>query len=317
MNNLNKTELVLATPRGFCAGVERAVDIVEKAIENFGAPIYVKHEVVHNKFVIKNLEQRGVKFIEDISDVPNKSILIYSAHGVSIKIKHEAEKKNLKIFDATCPLVTKVHMEVHKYSKNNADVILIGHKGHPEIEGTLGQYQSKKGHIYLVENKQDVDSLTINNKNVAYVTQTTLSIDDTQEIINLITKKFPDIQSPAKKDICYATQNRQDAVKSILNICDYLIVIGSENSSNSRRLVELALKNKIESKLIDNKNDLDLSILEKKKVIGITAGASAPEVLLNEVIDFLTNNGAKLREVTDSQIQENVTFMLPKELRTL
>ena len=226
------TKLMLATPRGFCAGVERAVDIVNKAIDVFGAPIYVKHEVVHNKYVIEDLEKKGVIFIEDMADVPMNSIIIYSAHGVSIEVKNDAKNRNLKIFDATCPLVTKVHIEVHKYSKEGVDVVLIGHKGHPEIEGTMGQYDSTIGKIHLVENVQDISILDIDNTKVAYVTQTTLSTDDTKDIIKNLIKKFPDIMSPAKSDICYATQNRQDAVKSILKYCDYLLVIGQLQVGN-------------------------------------------------------------------------------------
>ncbi|MFT4517395.1 MAG: 4-hydroxy-3-methylbut-2-enyl diphosphate reductase [Gammaproteobacteria bacterium] len=311
------TKLILATPRGFCAGVERAVDIVNKAIDIFGSPIYVKHEVVHNKYVIEDLEKRGVLFIEDIEIVPENSILIYSAHGVSIKVKKDAEKRNLKIFDATCPLVTKVHLEVHRYSQTDTDVVLIGHKGHPEIEGTIGQYKSPNGKIHLVENLDDIDKLLIGNKSLAYVTQTTLSIDDTKNIITKLIKKYPHVQSPAKSDICYATQNRQDAVKSILKYCDYLLVIGSINSSNSRRLVELALKNNIPSKLIDNKHDISLEELQYKKNIGITAGASAPQILLDEVTDYLVKNGATLDDIKQDVIIEDITFSIPKELRDL
>jgi|TARA_B110000093_G_scaffold135316_1_gene144899 4-hydroxy-3-methylbut-2-enyl diphosphate reductase len=311
------TKLILATPRGFCAGVERAVDIVNKAIDIFGSPIYVKHEVVHNKYVIEDLEKRGVLFIEDIEIVPENSILIYSAHGVSIKVKKDAEKRNLKIFDATCPLVTKVHLEVHRYSQTDTDVVLIGHKGHPEIEGTMGQYKSPNGKIHLVENLDDIDKLLIGNKSLAYVTQTTLSIDDTKNIITKLIKKYPHVQSPAKSDICYATQNRQDAVKSILKYCDYLLVIGSINSSNSRRLVELALKNNIPSKLIDNKHDISLEELQYKKNIGITAGASAPQILLDEVTDYLVKNGATLDDIKQDVIIEDITFSIPKELRDL
>ena len=311
------TKLILATPRGFCAGVERAVDIVNKAIDIFGSPIYVKHEVVHNKYVIEDLEKRGVLFIEDIEIVPENSILIYSAHGVSIKVKKDAEKRNLKIFDATCPLVTKVHLEVHRYSQTDTDVVLIGHKGHPEIEGTIGQYKSPNGKIHLVENLDDIDKLLIGNKSLAYVTQTTLSIDDTKNIITKLIKKYPHVQSPAKSDICYATQNRQDAVKSILKYCDYLLVIGSINSSNSRRLVELALKNNIPSKLIDNKHDINLVELQYKKNIGITAGASAPQILLDEVTDYLVKNGATLDDIKQDVIIEDITFSIPKELRDL
>ena len=311
------TKLILATPRGFCAGVERAVDIVNKAIDIFGSPIYVKHEVVHNKYVIEDLEKRGVLFIEDIEIVPENSILIYSAHGVSIKVKKDAEKRNLKIFDATCPLVTKVHLEVHRYSQTDTDVVLIGHKDHPEIEGTMGQYKSPNGKIHLVENLDDIDKLLIDNKSLAYVTQTTLSIDDTKNIITKLIKKYPHVQSPAKSDICYATQNRQDAVKSILKYCDYLLVIGSINSSNSRRLVELALKNNIPSKLIDNKHDISLEELQYKKNIGITAGASAPQILLDEVTDYLVKNGATLDDIKQDVIIEDITFSIPKELRDL
>lgn len=318
MNKIfSDTKLILATPRGFCAGVERAVDIVNKAIDIFGSPIYVKHEVVHNKYVIEDLEKRGVLFIEDIEIVPENSILIYSAHGVSIKVKKDAEKRNLKIFDATCPLVTKVHLEVHRYSQTDTDVVLIGHKGHPEIEGTMGQYKSPNGKIHLVENLDDIDKLLIGNKSLAYVTQTTLSTDDTKNIITKLIKKYPHVQSPAKSDICYATQNRQDAVKSILKYCDYLLVIGSINSSNSRRLVELALKNNIPSKLIDNKHDISLEELQYKKNIGITAGASAPQILLDEVTDYLVKNGATLDDIKQDVIIEDITFSIPKELRDL
>ena len=314
-NILSGIKLILANPRGFCAGVERAVDIVNRAIELFDSPIYVKHEVVHNKFVIKSLEEKGVKFIEDINVVPKKSILIYSAHGVSLKVKEDAESRDLKIFDATCPLVTKVHIEVHKHSELGRDVVLIGHDGHPEIEGTMGQYKSKTGHIHLVETIDDIDNLVINNNNLAYATQTTLSIDDTEQIIERLIKKFPNIKAPIKDDICYATQNRQDAVKSILKFCDSLIVIGSSNSSNSRRLTELAAKNNIPSYLIDNKGDINLDNFKDRKVIGITAGASAPEILINEVTEFLVSKGAELGSYNQSETKENIVFSIPKELR--
>jgi len=314
-NMLSGIKLILANPRGFCAGVERAVDIVNRAIELFDSPIYVKHEVVHNKFVIKSLEEKGVKFIEDINVVPKKSILIYSAHGVSLKVREDAESRNLKIFDATCPLVTKVHIEVHKHSEFGRDVVLIGHDGHPEIEGTMGQYKSKTGHIHLVETIDDINNLVINNNDLAYVTQTTLSIDDTEKIIERLIKKFPNIKAPIKDDICYATQNRQDAVKSILKFCDSLIVIGSNNSSNSRRLTELAAKNNIPSYLIDNKGDINLDNFKDRKVIGITAGASAPEILINEVIEFLVSKGAELGNYNQSQTKEDIVFTIPKELR--
>ena len=314
-NMLSGIKIILANPRGFCAGVERAVDIVNRAIELFDSPIYVKHEVVHNKFVIKSLEEKDVKFIEDISVVPKNSILIYSAHGVSLKVREDAESRNLKIFDATCPLVTKVHIEVHKHSELGRDVVLIGHDGHPEIEGTMGQYKSKTGHIHLVETIDDINNLVINNNDLAYVTQTTLSIDDTEKIIEGLIKKFPNIKAPIKDDICYATQNRQDAVKSILKFCDSLIVIGSNNSSNSRRLTELAEKNNIPSYLIDNKGDIDLDNFKDIKVIGITAGASAPEILINEVIEFLVSKGAELGSYNQSETKEDIVFTIPKELR--
>ncbi len=314
-NMLSGIKLILANPRGFCAGVERAVDIVNRAIELFDSPIYVKHEVVHNKFVIKSLEEKGVKFIEDINVVPKKSILIYSAHGVSLKVREDAESRNLKIFDATCPLVTKVHIEVHKHSELGRDVVLIGHDGHPEIEGTMGQYKSKTGHIHLIETIDDINNLVINNNDLAYVTQTTLSIDDTEQIIERLIKKFPNIKAPIKDDICYATQNRQDAVKSILKFCDSLIVIGSDNSSNSRRLTELAAKNNIPSCLIDNKGDINLDNFKDRKVIGITAGASAPEILINEVTEFLVSKGAELGSYNQSETKEDIVFTIPKELR--
>lgn len=315
MNKLKGIEFILAKPRGFCAGVERAVEIVNNSIDKFKSPIYVKHEVVHNKYVIQNLKNKGVQFIEDVSNLSEDSILIYSAHGVSKKIKREAESNSLKIFDATCPLVSKVHMEVQKYSKANVDVVLIGHNGHPEIEGTLGQYESTIGQIHLVETIADIDDLEIENDDIAYVTQTTLSIDDTMAIIDKLKDKFPFIKSPLKEDICYATQNRQDAVKLLLKMCDSLIVIGSMNSSNSRRLVELAIKNNTPAYLIDNKDDLDIQKFTNSKVIGITAGASAPEVLVTEVIRFLEENGAVLKDYKQKEIKEDVSFSIPKELR--
>ena len=267
--------------------------------------------------MINNLEKKGVIFIEEIKSIPEESILIYSAHGVSIKIKEDARRKNLKIFDATCPLVTKVHLEVHKYAMAGIDVVLIGHKGHPEIEGTMGQYSSEKGEIHLIETMDDVVKLNIENNEVAYATQTTLSIDDTKDIISKLIDKFPTIKAPIKSDICYATQNRQDAVKSILKDCDYLLVIGSINSSNSRRLSELAIKNNIPSKLIDNKNDIDLDALKDKKTIGITAGASAPEILLDEVTSYLIEEGAILKNIGNDKIKEDIVFSIPKELRNL
>ena len=318
MNNiLSNTRIILATPRGFCAGVERAVEILDKAIKSFGSPIYVKHEVVHNKFIIANFKDRGVIFIENINEVPRNSILIYSAHGVSMQVKEIAKSKNLKIFDATCPLVTKVHIEVHKFAKLGVDVVLIGHNGHPEIEGTMGQYKSDTGKIHLVENIKDVEKINITNPNLAYVTQTTLSIDDTKKIIEVLIKKYPKIKGPAKDDICYATQNRQDAVKSILNYCDYLLVIGSQNSSNSKRLTELAIKNDIPSMLVDDKNDINLKTLEDKKVIGVTAGASAPKILFDDLLKYLTDNGAVIEDFRQQIVKEDIVFSIPKEFRNL
>mgnify|MGYP001464621295 CR=1 FL=1 len=318
MNNiLSNTRIILATPRGFCAGVERAVEILDKAIKSFGSPIYVKHEVVHNKFIIANFKDRGVIFIENINEVPRNSILIYSAHGVSMQVKEIAKSKNLKIFDATCPLVTKVHIEVHKFAKLGVDVVLIGHNGHPEIEGTMGQYKSDTGKIHLVENIKDVEKINITNPNLAYVTQTTLSIDDTKKIIEVLIKKYPKIKGPAKDDICYATQNRQDAVKSILNYCDYLLVIGSQNSSNSKRLTELAIKNDIPSMLVDDKNDINLKTLEDKKVIGVTAGASAPKILFDDLLKYLTDNGAVIEDFGQQIVKEDIVFSIPKEFRNL
>ena len=314
---LSNTRIILATPRGFCAGVERAVEILDKAIKSFGSPIYVKHEVVHNKFIIANFKEKGVVFIENINEVPINSILIYSAHGVSMQVKEIAKSKNLKIFDATCPLVTKVHIEVHKFAKLGVDVVLIGHNGHPEIEGTMGQYKSDTGKIHLVENIKDVEKINITNPNLAYVTQTTLSIDDTKKIIEVLIKKYPKIKGPAKDDICYATQNRQDAVKSILNYCDYLLVIGSQNSSNSKRLTELAIKNDIPSMLVDDKNDINLKILEDKKVIGVTAGASAPKILFDDLLKYLTDNGAVIEDFGQQIVKEDIVFSLPKEFRNL
>ena len=318
MNNiLSNTKIILATPRGFCAGVERAVEILDKAITAFGSPIYVKHEVVHNKFIIADFKNKGVIFIESIKEVPDNSILIYSAHGVSMQVKEIAKSKNLKIFDATCPLVTKVHMEVHKFAKLGIDVVLIGHNGHPEIEGTMGQYKSDTGKIHLIENIKDVEKMNITNSNLAYVTQTTLSIDDTKKIIEALIIKYPKIKGPVKDDICYATQNRQDAVKSILNYCDYLLVVGSQNSSNSKRLAELAIKNNIPSMLIDDKNDINLKILKDKKIIGITAGASDLKILFDDLLKYLISHGAIIKDFRQQIIKEDVVFSVPRELRNL
>ena len=312
---LKDCEILLTEPRGFCAGVERAIGIVNRAIEMFDEEIYVKHEVVHNKNVIEELTKKGVVFIESLTEVPDKSILIYSAHGVSKEVTDIAQKKNLTVFDATCPLVTKVHFEIHKYARENIDVILIGHNGHPEVEGTMGQYKSKEGKIYLVESKADVESLEIKNKKISYVTQTTLSVDDTQDIVDALKEKYPHIEGPKKSDICYATQNRQEAVKKILDLCDSLVVVGSQNSSNSQRLKEIAVQYGKDAYLIDHESQLDINKLSKSKVIGITAGASAPEHTVQALIRFLINNGAKMSNEEIAFKEEAVVFSLPKSLR--
>ena len=312
---LKDCEILLTEPRGFCAGVERAIGIVNRAIEMFDEEIYVKHEVVHNKNVIEELTKKGVVFIESLTEVPDKSILIYSAHGVSKEVTDIAQKKNLTIFDATCPLVTKVHFEIHKYARENIDVILIGHNGHPEVEGTMGQYKSREGKIYLVESKADVETLEIKNKKISYVTQTTLSVDDTQDIVDALKEKYPHIQGPKKSDICYATQNRQEAVKKILDLCDSLIVVGSQNSSNSQRLKEIAIQYGKDAYLIDHESQLDINKLGTSKVIGITAGASAPEHTVQALIRFLINNGAKMSNEEIAFKEEAVVFSLPKSLR--
>ena len=312
---LKDCEILLTEPRGFCAGVERAIGIVNRAIEMFDEEIYVKHEVVHNKNVIEELTKKGVMFIESLTEVPDKSILIYSAHGVSKEVTDIAQKKNLTIFDATCPLVTKVHFEIHKYARENIDVILIGHNGHPEVEGTMGQYKSIAGKIYLVESKDDVETLEIMNTKISYVTQTTLSVDDTQDIVDALKEKYPHIQGPKKSDICYATQNRQEAVKKILDLCDSLVVVGSQNSSNSQRLKEIAVQYGKDAYLIDHESQLDINKLSKSKVIGITAGASAPEHTVQALIRFLINNGAKMSNEEIAFKEEAVVFSLPKSLR--
>ena len=312
---LKDCEILLTEPRGFCAGVERAIGIVNRAIEMFDEEIYVKHEVVHNKNVIEELTKKGVVFIESLTEVPDKSILIYSAHGVSKEVTELAQKKYLTVFDATCPLVTKVHFEIHKYARENIDVILIGHNGHPEVEGTMGQYKSNNGKIYLVESKADVKTLEIKNKKISYVTQTTLSVDDTQDIVDALKEKYPHIQGPKKSDICYATQNRQEAVKKILNLCDSLIVVGSQNSSNSQRLKEIAVQYGKDAYLIDHESQLDINKLRKSKVIGITAGASAPEHTVQALIKFLINNGAKMSNEEIAFKEEAIVFSLPKSLR--
>ena len=309
-----KTKLSLANPRGFCAGVDRAIEIVNRALDMFGSPIYVKHEVVHNKAVVNDLKRRGAIFIEEISDVPDDSIIIFSAHGVSRKIEESVKERNLQCFDATCPLVTKVHMEVIRHGRANRDKILIGHEGHPEVEGTMGSYFSQNGKIYLVQDLDEAKEVSVNQpENVAYVSQTTLSVDETKDIIAELTEKFPSIVGPKKDDICYATQNRQDAVKQLALETDYIIVVGSKASSNSNRLKELANKCGVNSVLIDEFSDLDLIEFKDCKNIGLTAGASAPEDLVESIINKLKGFGA-LKVVNSEGVEENITFKIPKEL---
>ncbi len=306
----------LANPRGFCAGVDRAIEIVNRALDVFGPPIYVRHEVVHNKFVVESLRERGAIFVEELHEVPDDVIVIFSAHGVSKAVEAEAERRKLKVFDASCPLVKKVHMEVVRYSRDGMECVLIGHHGHPEVEGTMGQYDDTKGgHMYLVENPEDVQNLQVKDPSqLAYVTQTTLSMDDTAIVINALRDKFPEIQGPRKDDICYATQNRQDAVKSLSEECDLVFVVGSVNSSNSNRLRELAERSGSEAYLVDGAEDIDPEWLKGKNVIGITAGASAPDVLVQGVISRLQELGAQPPEELQGR-EENIVFTMPKELR--
>ncbi|WP_167142767.1 4-hydroxy-3-methylbut-2-enyl diphosphate reductase [Pseudomonas sp. OTU750018] len=308
----------LANPRGFCAGVDRAIEIVNRALEVFGPPIYVRHEVVHNKFVVEDLRSRGAIFVEELDQIPDDVIVIFSAHGVSQAVRNEAERRGLKIFDATCPLVTKVHMEVVRYSREGRECILIGHEGHPEVEGTMGQYDaSNGGSIYLVEDEADVAALEVRNPEaLAFVTQTTLSMDDTSKVIDALRSKFPAIGGPRKDDICYATQNRQDAVKQLAAECDVLLVVGSPNSSNSNRLRELAERMGTPAYLIDGAEDLKKEWFAGVAGIGITAGASAPEVLVQGVIQQLSAWGATGAQELQGR-PENVTFSMPKELRVI
>ncbi len=312
----------LANPRGFCAGVDRAIDIVSRALDIFGAPVYVRHEVVHNKFVVDNLRNRGAIFVEELDEIPDidsrnrPSIVIFSAHGVSQQIREEAKLKGFKVFDATCPLVTKVHLEVTNFSQSGRECVLIGHAHHPEVEGTMGQYDnSAGGNIYLVESVADVQALQVQNpERLSYVTQTTLSMDDTAKVIDALQEKFPSIQGPRKKDICYATQNRQDAVKQLALECELLLVVGSVNSSNSNRLKELAERLGCEAYLIDSAEDIEPDWFIDKSRFGITAGASAPEVLVQEVV-------ARLKEICQQEpvelkgAKENIVFSTPRELR--
>jgi 4-hydroxy-3-methylbut-2-en-1-yl diphosphate reductase len=308
-------KIVLANPRGFCAGVDRAIEIVNRALDIFGAPIYVKHEVVHNKFVVDGLKKKGAIFIEELSDVPPGSTLIYSAHGVSQAVKNEAEARGFRVFDATCPLVTKVHMEVNRRSRRDEECVLIGHKGHPEVEGTMGQYDSEIGGIYLIESDDDIQELEVNNpEKLHYMTQTTLSIDDTKRLINLLKEKFPEIQGPKKDDICYATQNRQDAVKQLAESSDLILVVGSQNSSNSNRLKELAENEGSKAYLIDNASEIEPDWLQGVQCVGVTAGASAPQILVDEVLDSLKILGGKMEDFP-TENTENMVFAVPIELR--
>ncbi|MFK5894862.1 MAG: 4-hydroxy-3-methylbut-2-enyl diphosphate reductase [Pseudomonadota bacterium] len=309
-------QLNLASPRGFCAGVDRAIEIVNRALELFGSPVYVRHEVVHNKAVVDDLKARGAIFIDEVAQAPDNCILIFSAHGVSQQVRTEANNRKLKLFDATCPLVTKVHLEVSRYSQEGIDCILIGHKGHAEVDGTLGQYDhSKGGQIHLVETPEDVQNLQIKaSEKLAFITQTTLSIDDTREIINALKQRFPKIQSPKKNDICYATQNRQDAVKKISKQAGLVFIVGSQNSSNSNRLKEVAERNGAKAYLIDNASEIKKQWLSNVTRIGLSAGASAPEYLVDEVKQHLLNLGVS-DIYDDLSNKENIVFPLPKALK--
>ncbi len=310
-------QLKLANPRGFCAGVDRAIEIVERALTLFDAPIYVRHEVVHNRAVVESLKNRGAVFVEELSDVPDGNIVIFSAHGVSRAVKEEADKRDVKVFDATCPLVTKVHLEVSRYSKEGRECVLIGHAGHPEVEGTMGQYDnSKGGAIYLVETPQDVETLQINNPDkLAYVSQTTLSMDDTADVIEALKARFPKITGPRKNDICYATQSRQDAVKTLSKTSDLVLVVGSPNSSNSNRLREVAERQGAKAYLIDNASEIQPRWLKNCRTIGVTAGASAPEYLVEAVVSWLQEKGVDTSNIEQGN-KEDVVFSLPKELQS-
>jgi len=310
-------DVLLANPRGFCAGVDRAIEIVKRAIETLGAPIYVRHEVVHNRFVVDDLKARGAIFVEELDEVPDDNTVIFSAHGVSQAVRQEAGRRGLKVFDATCPLVTKVHLEVARHCRAGRDVVLIGHAGHPEVEGTMGQWSRERGtgQIYLVEDVEDVATLVIDQpENFAYTTQTTLSVDDTRSIIDALRTRFPAMQGPKNDDICYATQNRQDAVRDLAKRCDLVLVVGSPNSSNSNRLSELARRDGVESYLIDGADEIDPAWVAGKKHIGLTAGASAPQVLVDGVIARLKELGATGVGELEGE-PESMVFALPKELR--
>jgi len=311
-------EILMANPRGFCAGVDRAIEIVERALELFGAPVYVRHEVVHNKYVVDGLRDKGAVFVEELHEVPDDSTVIFSAHGVSHAVEQEAQSRQLQVFDATCPLVTKVHIEVVKYAKEGREVLLIGHAGHPEVEGTMGRYDTQwGGRILLVEKPQDVDTLDVKDPSkLAFVSQTTLSVDDTQEIIDTLKDRFPDIAAPRKDDICYATQNRQDAVKILCRDADLLLVVGAHNSSNSNRLRELGERAGIPSYLIADASSIDSNWLNESTKIGVTAGASAPEELVQQVIEHLKSSGASYVNEVEGP-EETVAFSIPKPLRRM
>lgn len=309
-------KVILANPRGFCAGVDRAIDIVERALQLFGAPIYVRHEVVHNRYVVENLRSKGAVFVDELDQVPDGATVIFSAHGVPRAVQQEAQRRGLRVFDATCPLVTKVHIEVDRHAHALHEVIMIGHAGHPEVEGTMGQYESAAdGAIYLVEDVDDVAGLAVRNpENLAYVTQTTLSVDDAAAVVAALRARFPAIQGPRKDDICYATQNRQDAVKHLAAMCDLVLVVGSPNSSNSNRLREVSERSGTPAYLIDSADELRSEWLEGKDVVGVTAGASAPEILVQQVLERLRSLGATDYSV-DGGVVEDHAFPLPKELR--
>jgi 4-hydroxy-3-methylbut-2-en-1-yl diphosphate reductase len=309
--------ILLANPRGFCAGVDRAIDIVERALKMFGAPIYVRHEVVHNRHVVDRLRTLGAVFVEELDEVPDGATVIFSAHGVSKAVQAEAERRGLEVFDATCPLVTKVHMEVSRYGREGREVILIGHAGHPEVEGTMGQYdRSRGGDIYLVENPEDVETLEVREpERLAFVTQTTLSVDDTARVIEALKQRFPALVSPRKEDICYATQNRQDAVKELVGRCDAIVVVGSQTSSNSSRLKEIALKAGIPGYMVDGADDLEREWFDGCGTVGVTAGASAPEVLVQQVVARLKEWGGEVAEEIKGR-EEHVVFSLPRVLRS-
>ncbi len=310
-------DILLANPRGFCAGVDRAISIVESALEKFGAPIYVRHEVVHNRYVVNKLKEAGAVFVEELDEVPDDSIVIFSAHGVAKTVREMAKSRALKVFDATCPLVTKVHMEVHRASRKGSEAVLIGHAGHPEVIGTMGQYENREGGMYLVETPEDVAKLKVKNPDdLCFVTQTTLSVDETSDVIDALRKHFPKIQGPRKDDICYATQNRQDAVREMAGLVDAMLVVGSRNSSNSNRLRELAEKVGARAYLIDDASMIEASWLEGVKAIGVTAGASAPEVLVQNVIARLRVLGGKVVSEHPGR-EENVVFEVPPELRII